>query len=67
MFSKFFFIEMTAIQPHMFSTCSFHFTIYCSCYNIPWRKILSFIISFHKCFAILIAKNSTIATNRFRN
>src|SRR5690349_7856383 len=36
MLGKFFFSKMTAVQPYMFRTGTFHLTIDCACYDIPW-------------------------------
>ncbi len=67
MFDKFFFTEMPAIKPNMFCTCPLHLTIYCSCHDIPWRQVFSWIISFHKSFDFFITKNASIASHCFCN
>ena len=67
MFNKFFFVEMTAIKPHMFRTGSLHFTIDRPCHNISRCKVFSVIIFFHERFAVFITKNTAITTNCFSN
>src|SRR5689334_14061762 len=64
MLREFLFREMPAIQPYMFRTGSFHFTIDCPGNNITRRQVLPGIITLHKSFTILVPQYSTITSYR---
>src|SRR5436189_3559234 len=63
--NEFFLFKMPAIQPHVLRTGPFHFTVDRSCNNISWRQVLALVIPFHKCFAFLVPKNTTVASHSF--
>src|SRR5690606_18844264 len=57
--------NMPAIEPHVLSTRSLHFTIDGAGNNIAGSKVLSGIIFFHKSLPVLIPQNSTFSAHSF--